>query len=754
VALLALASLLCTSVRALAAPPLKVVRYRGEQVMVPRSWAVYNLGEDPSICVRFDRHAVYLGRPSSQQRCPARAAGRTEAILLEPLGSRAANAANAQALPSGPGSMVRGAGGALLIATWRQDPATIATAVGARSLPAASPTHDEARMAPFAAGTGAAGALAAAGSGAASPGGEPASPGSIYTGSGFDACSAPSTAQMSAWRSSSVYRAVGIYIGGTNRACAQPSLSAQWVTEESAAGWHLVPIYVGPQAPGNSCGCVAISSGNASTQGRAAADDAVAKAQGLGLGLGNPLYFDMEAYQRGGRRSSAVLAFLAAWTAQLRRNGYKSGVYSSEDSGIADLVSKMGTGYTEPDEIWIANWNGVRSTSDSNVPSSDWSDHQRLHQYQGGHDETHGGVKLNIDGDYLDAATAAAGSTATAAAAPVASSPPTISGTPVEGQTLSEAHGSWSGAPTTYTYQWEDCAARGNHCVAIPGATAQTYVLRAADLGHRIRVTESASNLGGAGAPAVSNATPKVLSPTPLFWLYTAKGNVYNSAGTAWYGSPAGSGFHGSSITGMASTADGKGYWLVDRAGAVFAFGDATRASTTHPVHGVKGIVAAAGGGYWLYTAQGNVYNSAGTPWYGSPAGGGFRGSSITGMAATADGRGYWLVDAAGKVFAFGDAAKLPAVRHSYPISGIVAARHGGYWLYTARGTVYRSRGTALYGSPYARRFRGSSIKGMAASHDGRGYWLVDSSGAVFAFGDAPKLPAPAPAHPVAGIAG
>jgi hypothetical protein len=38
------------------------------------------------------------------------------------------------------------------------------------------------------------------------------------------------------------------------------------------------------------------------------------------------------------------------------------------------------------------------------VPASYWSNHQRLHQYQGGHNETYGGVKINIDNDYIDGA--------------------------------------------------------------------------------------------------------------------------------------------------------------------------------------------------------------------------------------------------------------------------------------------------------------------------------------------------------------
>ena len=40
---------------------------------------------------------------------------------------------------------------------------------------------------------------------------------------------------------------------------------------------------------------------------------------------------------------------------------------------------------------------------------TDWANHQRLHQYRGGHNDTYGGAELNVDSDYVDAATAAAG---------------------------------------------------------------------------------------------------------------------------------------------------------------------------------------------------------------------------------------------------------------------------------------------------------------------------------------------------------
>jgi len=233
---------------------------------------------------------------------------------------------------------------------------------------------------------------------------------SDYTGLGFDACTAPSRRSMTAW-GTSPYRAIGVYIGGVNRGCSQPNLTASWVAAQIASGWSLIPTYVGLQAPTTSCGsCAKLSPGSASLQGAAAAADAVNQARSVGIGEGSPIYFDMEGYSRTASASSATLTFLAAWTSRLHALGYDSGVYSSSSSGIADLASRIGSPYQQPDDIWIANWNGRANTADPYVPASAWANHQRIHQYRGGHNETYGGVTINIDNNYVEGATAGAAS--------------------------------------------------------------------------------------------------------------------------------------------------------------------------------------------------------------------------------------------------------------------------------------------------------------------------------------------------------
>jgi hypothetical protein len=403
--LVVLSALVCLAAalpaQALATAPTKTVSFHGYRLAVPATWPVYHLRPGGTQCVRFDRHAVYLGQPSSRQQCPATPAGRTEAILVQP-------GASTQALPvttaggGGAGEVVDGAHRVVVTATWNRRAAVIRRALGLRSLAGAirrlsvrahpsSVAHANALMHSYARAR------------------TVSAPGQIYTGPGFDACNTPSSSQMAAW-GASPYRAIGVYIGGENRACSQPNLTPAWVSQESAAGWHMIPIYVGLQAPSNSCGCAGISSATASSEGAQDASNAMYDAQLIGIGAGNPLYLDMEAYNRTSTNTAAVLAFIEGWTEQLHSGGYASGVYSSDNSGIVDLVNDYGTGYAEPDDIWIANWNNQQTTVDGNVPASEWAAHQRMHQYSGAHNARYGGVTINIDGDYVDAATAAAGS--------------------------------------------------------------------------------------------------------------------------------------------------------------------------------------------------------------------------------------------------------------------------------------------------------------------------------------------------------
>jgi hypothetical protein len=74
---------------------------------------------------------------------------------------------------------------------------------------------------------------------------------------------------------------------------------------------------------------------------------------------------------------------------------------------------------------------------------------------------------------------------------PVNTSAPTVTGTPVVGQTLSCSTGGWANNPAAYTYTW----LRDGSPIA--GQTGSTYVVQSADLGHSITCRVIASNSGG-----------------------------------------------------------------------------------------------------------------------------------------------------------------------------------------------------------------------------------------------------------------
>jgi hypothetical protein len=364
----------------------KTVTYLGHSFVVPANWPVIRV--KPATCVRFDRHAVYLGDPGRNQDCPTGLLGTTEAILIQPAAGRVPAASAAEdAVAHRITAVGRGID---VTATYDTDPGLISGILASASLPV--PT----------ASTGAAGQVAASRATAANAAlnlAEPAAaaadvPASAtsYTGEGFDTCSAPSAAYMNAWQSASPYGAAGIYIGGAERACAQPNLTAAWVAQQAAAGWHFMPIYVGLQAEFGQITSPA-------SQAVAAAEDAVTQAAALGFGPGTPIYYDMEAYPAAQEKNA--LAFMSAWTTELHAEGYKSAIYSSSSAGVTDLVANFARD-AMPDVIWDALWNGQANTADPAIPATDWAGNDRAHQFNGGNDETYGGDTIDVDQDYLD----------------------------------------------------------------------------------------------------------------------------------------------------------------------------------------------------------------------------------------------------------------------------------------------------------------------------------------------------------------
>ena len=100
--------------------------------------------------------------------------------------------------------------------------------------------------------------------------------------------------------------------------------------------------------------------------------------------------------------------------------------------------------------------------------------------------------------------------------APTVTTAPSISGTATEGQSLTATSGTWTGEPTSYVYQWQDCNVLGEGCLNVSGATGSSYALAASDVGSTVRVVVSASNAGGStSAPSTVTATVAADPPPP-----------------------------------------------------------------------------------------------------------------------------------------------------------------------------------------------------------------------------------------------
>ncbi|MFD9338975.1 glycoside hydrolase domain-containing protein [Streptomyces sp. NPDC060028] len=396
----------------------RVVEYQGLKVTVPGTWRIVDLDRNPEACLRLDVPTLYLGHAGTQSECSGRAvADRADTLHLEPIQGTLQRAdiptvtvASGTALPADPKAVSKELRyalrqpGIMATASYGASPATVrkmiesavptgtgtGTTAGKRSLPEAGPQSAPQPVAPLAA---AAGVVTSA-----------------YRGEGFDACTAPSQTTMNAWKANSAYRAIGVYIGGGARGCSQPNLTADWVRTQTTAGWHLMPLWVGPQ-PWNS----AIDPANklstdlavADEQGRTAASGAVTAAQALGLDPGSLLYNNVESYSDRAKFDAPVVAYLTAWTEKLHELGYRSGSYVAVGSGAKALSAaydqKPGS---MPDVLWTANWNGSAGVSDADMGLSactqQWVGTRRAHQFVGDTKETYGGIQLSIDRNYVD----------------------------------------------------------------------------------------------------------------------------------------------------------------------------------------------------------------------------------------------------------------------------------------------------------------------------------------------------------------
>jgi hypothetical protein len=129
-------------------------------------------------------------------------------------------------------------------------------------------------------------------------------------------------------------------------------------------------------------------------------------------------------------------------------------------------------------------------------------------------------------------------------AVPSNTSLPSISGSAKDGSIVTAAHGTWTGNPTSYAYQWQRCDTQGGSCNPITGATSRQYTVATADVGNRLRVQVTATNASGNGVAtsrptAVVAATGQAPKNTaaPTITGTTKEGSILTVNHGTWTGS-------------------------------------------------------------------------------------------------------------------------------------------------------------------------------------------------------------------------
>src|SRR4051794_9202807 len=121
---------------------------------------------------------------------------------------------------------------------------------------------------------------------------------------------------------------------------------------------------------------------------------------------------------------------------------------------------------------------------------------------------------------------------------------PSIEGTARVDQQLTAHHGEWTGDPGHFAYQWLRCGKGGGGCTRIDNGGGETYIVRSADVGHRLRVRVTAIN-GSGSAQATSAATgivsqpaaqPPTTSEQPRVTGPAREGQVLTAAPNHWNG--------------------------------------------------------------------------------------------------------------------------------------------------------------------------------------------------------------------------
>ena len=116
---------------------------------------------------------------------------------------------------------------------------------------------------------------------------------------------------------------------------------------------------------------------------------------------------------------------------------------------------------------------------------------------------------------------------------PTNSAVPSVSGIARTGETLDASTGSWTGSPSSYTYQWKRANTADGTYSNISSETSNQYILTDDDIGSYIKVSVVAVNGAGVSSAALSAATSIVVDlaesvvPTTTAPVATANGFTF-----------------------------------------------------------------------------------------------------------------------------------------------------------------------------------------------------------------------------------
>jgi len=192
----------------------------------------------------------------------------------------------------------------------------------------------------------------------------------------------------------------------------------------------------------------------------------------------------------------------------------------------------------------------------------------------------------------------------------------------------------------------------------------------------------------------------------------------------------------------------GSGYFLGERDGDVWGFGDAIAATAAAAATSELTAVAAdpTSCGYWVLLEDGVVQSLGGASDLG-----GFEsvsrraGERFTALAATPSGQGLWGFTDHGRLVVLGDAQRhvtggvsdlLSFALNAPIIASVVTPDGGGYYMLGADGGVFVFGNAVYQGSlPGLGVVPNEPAVGLVPDPDGLGYWIVAGDGGVFGFG-------------------